>query len=384
MTMTAVDMKPYQDQTYYELLEVPVTASDNEIRSAYERAEELYSPDSVAIYALENPAQADELRARLREAMEILTDADLREEYDRMIGVVRRKGGGEREAEAAPREPSAAAATEVLATPHSVASTHPEFSVSYVPESFKPEPPPPRTGESESAPVRDAMPFVPPPAATPARGIDLRAAIAQRSEAGRAAMTPARGMEPVVPAEEPRAEVRAEASRPAMTPARGAEIAPPPAPLRPAEPARAAEEPRADAARSNELRQSASRAARGLEATQIAEESAIATAEAAMAQVTAKVRGDPKQPKTIDIPPDAEFNGELLRRVRESRGLTLVQVSERTRSSRSHLENVEADRYKDLPAAVYLRGILMNLAREYGLDALRVSKSYLALAGKKS
>jgi hypothetical protein len=88
------------------------------------------------------------------------------------------------------------------------------------------------------------------------------------------------------------------------------------------------------------------------------------------------------RPKTLDIPSDAEFNGELLRRVRESRGYSIQQVAERTRISLRHLENVEADRYKDLPAHVYLRGILMNLARELGLDPLRVSRSYLTLASK--
>jgi ribosome-binding protein aMBF1 (putative translation factor) len=113
------------------------------------------------------------------------------------------------------------------------------------------------------------------------------------------------------------------------------------------------------------------------EADQLAQESAIATAEAALAQVAAKAR-EPK-PKPIELPPNTEFNGELLRRVRESRGLSLQQLAERTRISSKHIENVEADRYSALPATVYLRGMLMSLARELTLDPLRVSKSYLAL-----
>jgi cytoskeletal protein RodZ len=56
-----------------------------------------------------------------------------------------------------------------------------------------------------------------------------------------------------------------------------------------------------------------------------------------------------------------------------------VQVSERTRISVRHLENVEADRYDALPATVYLRGMVMNLARELKLDPIRVARSYLAL-----
>jgi len=82
----------------------------------------------------------------------------------------------------------------------------------------------------------------------------------------------------------------------------------------------------------------------------------------------------------LDIAVDSEFNGELLRRVRESYGLSLQQVAERTRITRIHLENVEADRYDKLPATVYLRGILVNLARELRLDPARVSKTYLLAA----
>ncbi len=41
---------------------------------------------------------------------------------------------------------------------------------------------------------------------------------------------------------------------------------------------------------------------------------------------------------------------------------------------------MEADRYDRLPATVYLRGILVNLARELRLDPARVSKTYLLSA----
>jgi cytoskeletal protein RodZ len=85
----------------------------------------------------------------------------------------------------------------------------------------------------------------------------------------------------------------------------------------------------------------------------------------------------------LDIPPETEFNGEVLRGLREAGGRTLSQIADKTRISRAHLENVEADRYSALPAPVYLRGILMNLARELGLDPIRVSKSYLQLAQGK-
>jgi len=102
-----------------------------------------------------------------------------------------------------------------------------------------------------------------------------------------------------------------------------------------------------------------------------------AAAGAAAAETPAPVAERPRMP---DLPPEVEFNGELLRQVREARGLTLQQLADRTRIGRSHLEKVEADRYADLPAPVYLRGILVSLARELKLDATRVSKSYMLLA----
>lgn len=85
----------------------------------------------------------------------------------------------------------------------------------------------------------------------------------------------------------------------------------------------------------------------------------------------------PERPRPFEVPAGVEFNGDLLRQVRMARGLSLLQLSERTRIGVRHLENIESDRYDALPALVYLRGMLMNMARELGLDGLRVSKSYL-------
>ena len=76
-------------------------------------------------------------------------------------------------------------------------------------------------------------------------------------------------------------------------------------------------------------------------------------------------------------------NGELLRQLREARGLSLQLLSDRTRISRAHLENVEADRYPLLPPTVYLRGILVSLARELRVEPQWVARSYLALVAAR-
>jgi curved DNA-binding protein CbpA len=76
--------------------------------------------------------------------------------------------------------------------------------------------------------------------------------------------------------------------------------------------------------------------------------------------------------------PDATaWTGEVLRQLREARGISIQQISERTKVTRHHIENIEADRYGALPAPVYLRGILLGIARELRLDGQKVARSYL-------
>jgi cytoskeletal protein RodZ len=71
------------------------------------------------------------------------------------------------------------------------------------------------------------------------------------------------------------------------------------------------------------------------------------------------------------------WSGEVLRKLREARGISLQQISDRTKVTRHHIENIEADRFELLPASVYLRGILLSIARELRLDGQKVARSYL-------
>jgi hypothetical protein len=83
-------------------------------------------------------------------------------------------------------------------------------------------------------------------------------------------------------------------------------------------------------------------------------------------------------------PEAVRYTGEVLRRAREARGITIAQLCGRTKILRSHMENVEADRYERLPAPVYLRGILMALAKELRLDGQRVARSYLEVVAEEA
>jgi len=78
-----------------------------------------------------------------------------------------------------------------------------------------------------------------------------------------------------------------------------------------------------------------------------------------------------------EIGPETEFTGALLRKVRESQGLELVDISAKTKIARTHLQAIEDERFEDLPAVVYTRGFLVELAKQLRVDPSMVQKTYL-------
>lgn len=73
-----------------------------------------------------------------------------------------------------------------------------------------------------------------------------------------------------------------------------------------------------------------------------------------------------------------DYTGENLRKYREECGRSLKEIARETKVSRTHLENMEAEEYSLLPAAVYVRGFLQGYCRELGLDSGAVCEGYLA------
>ncbi len=78
-----------------------------------------------------------------------------------------------------------------------------------------------------------------------------------------------------------------------------------------------------------------------------------------------------------EIGADTEFTGSLLRKVRESRGVELVEISQRTKISRTHLAAIEEEEFEALPALVYVRGFVNELAKYLRLDPPQVQRSFL-------
>jgi hypothetical protein len=409
-------MKPFAQQTYYEILELPVTASAEEIRAAHARAMETYSPDSIAVYTLVEPQELEALHQRLTEAMEILCEPDLRFEYDRSIGVERipeevtrpreaTAKAPEPQAEPAPAPPTPAEASVAISR---ASSRRPSYILSYAlrgtpflgpldgsallsveaaPSTIAPTAPaaPAQATTAEPLPAVEVAPAPtpvaqvppPPPAPTPVAQIPPpppAPARAAQVPPPPPALTPVAQI-PTAPPAPPSAEARP------VTPSRRGAV-PPPLPSRSALRApihsSASHRPGPPLPHSSPARE---KAPPGPPADKPPGETAVpAQGSAAPPEpALAPVRDSRSRLKTIDIPPSAECNGELLRRVREGRNLTLQTLAERTRISSRHLANIEADRYEDLPAPVYLRGMLMSIARELGMDPLRVSKSYMAL-----
>lgn len=70
------------------------------------------------------------------------------------------------------------------------------------------------------------------------------------------------------------------------------------------------------------------------------------------------------------------FSGALLKEIRESRGVELAAIAERTKISRHYLQAIEEEDHRHLPAPAYLKGYLKQYAAEIGLDPERVSSHY--------
>ena len=80
---------------------------------------------------------------------------------------------------------------------------------------------------------------------------------------------------------------------------------------------------------------------------------------------------------TRELSAETEFTGTLLSKVRESLGIEIEDISRRTKISASHLRAIEAEEYQSLPALVYTRGFLQQVAKCLELDPSQVARTYL-------
>lgn len=82
-------------------------------------------------------------------------------------------------------------------------------------------------------------------------------------------------------------------------------------------------------------------------------------------------------PAPPDLTPDTDFTGALLRAVRESQGHRLEDISVHTKVGLGHLSAIEGDDYGALPAPVYVRGFVIEVAKFLKLDSSQVGRTYV-------
>ena len=71
-----------------------------------------------------------------------------------------------------------------------------------------------------------------------------------------------------------------------------------------------------------------------------------------------------------------ESPGKFLKRERETRSISLEEISNFTKIKEHHLKAIEEDRYDVLPPALYVKGFLMGYARYLALDPRDIVLQY--------
>ncbi len=101
------------------------------------------------------------------------------------------------------------------------------------------------------------------------------------------------------------------------------------------------------------------------------------TPESSMSRIASLRRAGQELPPMPVIDEGTEFNGRLMREIREARGLDLREIAEQTKIGMAYLDALENESFGKLPAVVYVRGFLTEYARMLDLDVSRVLGSYL-------
>lgn len=73
-----------------------------------------------------------------------------------------------------------------------------------------------------------------------------------------------------------------------------------------------------------------------------------------------------------------ESVGQYLRRHRESKRMSVEEISRATRVPTASVERIEADQFDELPGEVFVRGFLKSYARAVGLTGEEVLARYTA------
>jgi len=82
-------------------------------------------------------------------------------------------------------------------------------------------------------------------------------------------------------------------------------------------------------------------------------------------------------PPTVDVLPEGEMSGAILRRIREQQGWPLEEIADRTRINLAYLHDIEEEAMTRLPPEVFLRSYVGQYAAVLRLDSKRVTEGYI-------
>jgi curved DNA-binding protein CbpA len=78
-----------------------------------------------------------------------------------------------------------------------------------------------------------------------------------------------------------------------------------------------------------------------------------------------------------EIVQEVEWRGPFLRKVREARNIPVEELSDYTKISKTYILSIEEEAFGRLPAAVYLRGFLIQIAKYLRLPHEKVAAAYM-------
>ena len=73
----------------------------------------------------------------------------------------------------------------------------------------------------------------------------------------------------------------------------------------------------------------------------------------------------------------SEFTGQFLKEIREYKNVTIERMAEMTRISKTHINAIEHEDIKKLPAEVYVRGYVSQYAKVLKLESEQVATSFM-------
>lgn len=78
-----------------------------------------------------------------------------------------------------------------------------------------------------------------------------------------------------------------------------------------------------------------------------------------------------------EIGKEASFRGDFLRRVREYKQISVDEMAEFTKISKTYINCIEGEEFEGLPAPAYLRGFVVQIAKALKLPHDKVANAYM-------